>query len=123
MEDLNKTIATTVASAIEAQAKAQFLTALGGTDHLIERFLAVAANTKVKRDYREIPLLDDVIHRTVEGVVKELIGEMVETERDALKAELAKRLRSDAKTIAAQLVEHIIPEGKGIYFTVNMRVD
>ena len=38
MEDLNKTIATTVASAIEAQAKAQFLTALGGTDHLIERF-------------------------------------------------------------------------------------
>ncbi len=123
MDDLTKTIATTVSSAIEAQAKAQFLAALGGTDELIDRFLKVAANYTVERNYKKIPLLDAVIQDAVQKVVIDLVNEMLQDERGRVKVELAKRLRSDAKTVAEQLVNNVFPAGKGLYLDIRVRSD
>lgn len=122
MDDLTRTISQTVSSAIEAQAKAQFLTALGGTDHLISRFLAVAANSKVKRNNRDVPLLDAVIEDAVKKVVTDLVAEMLDENRDAVKKALAARLRSSSKDVADQLVDHVM-KGQGIYLNVRLRIE
>jgi hypothetical protein len=121
MDDLTRTIEKTVASAIESQAKAQFLTALGGTDQLIDRFLHVASKYTVKRDYRDVPLLDATIQDTVQKVVKDLVAEMVDENRDELKKAIASRLRSNAKDVATQLVDSCLGEGKNLYIFVSSR--
>ena len=119
MDDLTKTIATTVSSAIEAQAKAQFLAALGGTDLLIDKFLHVASKYTVKRDYRDVPLLEATISDQVQELVKQLVTEMVQDSREELKVEVAKRLRSNSKELAERLVDAAIGEGR--YWFVDVR--
>lgn len=123
MDDLTKTIATTVSSAIEAQAKAQFLAALGGTDVLIDKFIQVAANYTVERNYRKVKLLDATIEDAVKKAVNELVEEMFAEHREQIKKELASRLRSESKDIAAKLVDHAIGAGRRIHIQAISRED
>lgn len=122
MDDLTRTIERTVASAIEAQAKAEFLKALGGTDHLVDRFLKVASTYKVKRDYRDVPLLDACIEDTVTRVVGDMVNELVNEHRDDIKKAIASRLRSTSKDVANQMVDHVFGRS-GLHIRVINRGD
>lgn len=104
MKDLEETIAKTVQSAIESQAKAQLITALGGVDQVAEAMIRVLCNRTVERNYRKVSLLDATLEDAMKDAMKALVVEVFDEQRAEVRKLLAARIKKDAATIADAMV-------------------
>lgn len=121
MQDLEKTIAQTVSAAIEAQAKAGLISALGGVDGVADAIFRTLMTRKVKVDYREIPMLDFVLQQSFTDAMKAVVNDIFNEQRDEIRRLIAARLRTDSKDLANTLVDRMFGKGdKPLYIGMNV---
>jgi arginine deiminase len=104
MKDLEQTIASTVQSAVQAQAKVALIEGLGGVERLADEMLNVLLKAKVKRDFREVRVIDAVLQDALRDEMKRLIEELFNEQRAEIRKLLTARIRKDASSIAEQIV-------------------
>ena len=104
MKDLEDTIKTTVQAAVQAQAKVALIEGLGGVDRLADKMLDVLLKGTVKRDYREVRIIDAVLQDALKDEMTRLIKELFDEQRDEIRKQLTARIRKDSAGIAEQIV-------------------
>lgn len=118
MKDLEETIASTVQAAVQAQAKAKLIDALGGTDAMMDSFIRMICTRKVERNYKQVPLLDSLLEKAVDEAIRQIVADLLSENEQQIKAEVAKRVRADAKSVAEALVTRVLPQGS---YRVNLK--
>lgn len=108
MQNLDKTINDTIRDAVKAKTQAAIIEAFGGADQLIGGLIDAALNSKVKKDYRDVPWFAVVCEQVIHQGVKDAMSELLDELRPEIRKEMRRRITADRDSIVDALMAAVV---------------